>query len=57
MVNGCIACGLCAETCPQVFRMASDGMAEVCADPIPAEAQAEATDARDNCPVSVIDIE
>ena len=27
--DGCISCGLCAETCPEVFRMADDGIAEV----------------------------
>ena len=27
--EGCISCGLCAATCPEVFRMADDGLAEV----------------------------
>ena len=39
--SGCISCGLCAETCPEVFHMADDGLAE----------------AADSCPVSVIHIE
>ena len=27
--DGCISCGLCAGTCPEVFQMADDGLAEV----------------------------
>ena len=27
--GGCISCGLCEATCPAVFRIADDGVAEV----------------------------
>lgn len=54
--DGCIACGLCSETCPQVFRMASDGFAEVYADSVPDEAQEKAVEAQENCPTSVITV-
>ena len=27
--DGCISCGLCEGTCPSVFRIAEDGLAEV----------------------------
>lgn len=37
--------------------MADDGLAEVCADPIPESAEDEVAEARDNCPVSIITIE
>lgn len=30
--DGCISCGLCATTCPEAFRMADDGLAEVYGD-------------------------
>lgn len=53
----CIACGLCVSTCPEVFRMADDGFAEVYTDPIPSKKEAEAAKARDGCPVSVITLE
>jgi ferredoxin len=53
--SGCIACGLCAETCPEVFHMAEDGYAEVYQD-VEAENKETAEEARDNCPVSVIDL-
>ena len=55
--DGCIGGGLCADTCPAVFQMAADGLAEVHADPIPAGDEATAQDARDNCPVTVITVE
>ena len=55
--EGCISCGLCESTCPQVFRMAEDGLAEVFVDPVPASAESAATEAQYNCPVSVITVE
>jgi len=55
--EGCISCGLCAETCPAVFRMADDGLAEAYQDSIPKDAEESAIEARDGCPVSVISIE
>lgn len=54
--SGCIACGMCAETCPEVFRMAEDGLAEAYAE-VPPSAENLAEEARDNCPVSVISLE
>lgn len=55
--DDCIGCGLCVETCPEVFHMADDGYAEVYVDVIPAEAEASATEAADSCPVAVISVE
>ena len=54
--TGCIGCGVCAATCPEVFRMCDDGLAEAY-QPIEAILLSKAQDARDNCPVSVISIE
>ena len=53
--SGCISCGLCADTCPEVFRMGEDDLAEVYAE-INAKSEESATEARDNCPVSVISL-
>ena len=50
----CIACGLCAGTCPQVFTMGDDGLAH--GGPVPDELMDEAQSARDGCPVSAISI-
>ena len=40
--DGCISCGLCEGTCPSVFRIAEDGLAEVHHQPETAEEQAGA---------------
>lgn len=52
----CTACGLCVDTCPEVFQMGDD-IAEVIADPIPPEAEESAQQAAEECPVSAIIIE
>ncbi|WP_341423423.1 ferredoxin [Anaerotruncus rubiinfantis] len=54
--EGCISCGLCAETCPEVFRMADDGLAEVHVGEVPKDCESGAVDAQENCPVSVIEV-
>lgn len=54
--DGCISCGACVAACPEVFRFNDDGVAEAYADVAP-EYESTATEARDDCPVSVIDIE
>jgi len=53
---GCIACGLCPDTCPEVFRMADDGFAEVYVDEVPSGREDAAQEAEAGCPVSVISI-
>lgn len=56
--DGCIACELCADICPEVFRMSEeDGLAEVYVDEIPEEVEDTAQEAAENCPVSVIHID
>lgn len=55
--DGCISCGLCPSTCPEVFRMAEDDLAEVYVDEVPKEAESTAIDAQEGCPVSVITVE
>ncbi len=34
----CIGCGLCAETCPEVFSLRDDGFAEAAPGPVPESA-------------------
>lgn len=58
MINrdGCISCGLCVNTCPEVFRFAADGLAEVYSSPSEDTAD-KVKEAAENCPVSVIKVE
>ena len=55
--DGCISCGLCEGTCPSVFRIAEDGLAEVHHQPETAEEQAGAQEAAGGCPVAVMSAE
>lgn len=55
--EGCISCGLCVDTCPKVFRMGEDDIAEVYVDVVPTEFEDLALEAQDGCPVSVITVE
>lgn len=55
--DGCIACELCATTCPDVFRMADDGLAEVHVDEVPEGAEGCSKEAEEGCPTSVIKVE
>jgi len=52
----CTACGLCVDTCPEVFEM-GDEMAEVIVDEVPAEHEDDVQQAADECPVEAIIIE
>ncbi|MEA4894819.1 MAG: ferredoxin [Oscillospiraceae bacterium] len=55
--SGCISCELCAATCPEVFQMAGDGLAEVIVEDVPEEHEEHVIEARDSCPVSVISVD
>jgi ferredoxin len=54
--DACVGCGLCADTCPEVFKM-EDGLARVIVDEVPAEAAEQCREAADGCPVNAIRIE
>lgn len=53
--EGCISCGACVAACPEVFRFNEEDLAEAYAD-VTEEVQEAAEEARDSCPVSVIDV-
>lgn len=55
--DGCIGCGLCADICPEVFRMDDENLAEVYVDEVPEDAEDAAIEAQEGCPVSVITVE
>ena len=53
--DGCISCGLCVATCPEVFNIADDGLAETISEPTEENADS-VKEAAENCPVNVIKI-
>ncbi len=55
--EGCISCELCVSICPEVFSMNEDNKAQAIDEDIPEDNEQAAEDARDGCPVSVIDLE
>jgi ferredoxin len=54
--DNCTACGLCVDTCPEVFQMGSQ-MAEVIVKEVPAELEDLVQQAADECPVEAIIVE
>jgi ferredoxin len=52
----CIGCGLCVETCPEVFEM-TDDKACVKVDEIPEDVVESCRESAENCPVEAILIE
>jgi len=49
----CTGCGLCEETCPDVFVL-GDETATVKVDVVPEEAEASCREAAEGCPVEAI---
>jgi ferredoxin len=52
----CTGCGLCAETCPEVFEMPAE-VAVVKVDAVPKDAIETCRQAKEECPVECITIE
>ena len=52
----CTACGLCVDTCPDVFEM-GDIMAQVMVEEVPVEFEETVQQAADECPVEAIIID
>jgi ferredoxin len=52
----CTGCGLCAETCPEVFSADGD-TATVLVEVVPKEAEKSCMDAMNECPVDAISVE
>ena len=51
----CTGCGLCVDTCPEVFELLDD-LAKVIIEPVPAGAEESCRDAADDCPVDAISL-
>lgn len=54
--DNCTACGLCVDTCPDVFEM-GDEIAQVIVEEVPAEMEDAVQQAADECPVEAIFVE
>jgi ferredoxin len=53
--EGCIGCGLCAGTCPDVFSMTDEGVAVAIETEVPENVIDSAAEAKDGCPVGAIE--
>ena len=53
VTDDCIACGLCVDTCPEVFQMGED-YAEVIVEEVPEDSQDAARQAAEECPTEAI---
>ena len=52
----CTGCGLCVDTCPEVFKMDGD-LAAVIGDVVPSAAETACLQAVDGCPTDAITTE
>lgn len=52
----CIGCGLCEDTCPEVFRLGEDGLAHVIDDDPPHETYGDIEAAAESCPTAAITV-
>ncbi|NLU40937.1 MAG: ferredoxin [Firmicutes bacterium] len=53
----CISCGLCVQTCPDVFSWDDDDKAEAIDDEVPEELEADVQEAADGCPTDAISVQ
>ena len=53
--ENCIGCGLCVNTCPEVFTMADTGKSVAIEMEVPPEHQKAAEEAAHGCPVDAIE--
>ena len=52
--DGCIGCGLCESTCPEVFSIQGD-VAVAIEGEVPGAAMASTAEAKEGCPVGAIE--
>jgi ferredoxin len=52
----CIGCGVCEQSCPEVFRIAEDGLAYVIDESPPPEEFGDVYGCVEMCPVEAISV-
>jgi len=52
----CSECGVCVDTCPEVFEIGDDGLATVHVETVPSDAEDACRDAAEQCPTEAITI-
>ncbi|MBN1193000.1 MAG: ferredoxin [Coriobacteriia bacterium] len=52
----CTGCGVCEQTCPEVFRIAENGLAYVIDEDPPAETYPDIEGSAELCPVAAISV-
>jgi ferredoxin len=52
----CIGCGLCEDTCPEVFRLGEDGIAHVITENPGVETYPDIEGAAELCPTAAITV-
>jgi ferredoxin len=55
--GACIGCGLCIQSCPNIFEWDSDNLAKVKVQIVPPESEKCVSEACENCPTNAISIE
>lgn len=53
--ENCIGCGMCEQTCPAVFSMNENGVAQAIEDEVAPEYREAAKKACEECPVGAIE--
>jgi ferredoxin len=53
----CAGCGVCADTCPEIFEMDNDNIAKVKTVEVPPELEDKVREAQEGCPPGAIVIE
>ncbi len=53
--DSCIGCGLCADTCPEIFQLNEDELAQASEEEVEPPLLDSAIEAMENCPVSAIE--
>jgi ferredoxin len=56
VTEDCIACGLCVDTCPEVFEMGEE-FAQPLVDEVPGEYEEAVQQAAEECPTEAIIVE